>query len=631
MLTARVTENLTIYEAIRGMLIGRYTILRQHKMMLEEITGNKISEEESKDYFFNEIGIGRNLSTAEKFKVLVDLDASLEEALALIKQLSKFSMEEQNDTSIMQFYVALNYAKQNSDFEYKQKNSKNTPWDSRASAHFNQHAFLKECMKKLEPSLPKAYQVLEKITKIEHIKNTTLSRTKRTANITSSVNFAFQNDKLASLYKSNTNLLTKLIFDLNSTTIIKTNKEMFDYIDENEISPEDQCVIFTFIKLKYNILEELFSEAGIADHSKSSIATALATIYSQPRCSIKLINLFEEIKNYCDNMVIPKEEKSRADALYKLKKPLIETKYAKVKSRVNFVLQQIEMAKNADLPDDELKTINNYFKILLTNNKDIIDKIVSVWSNNTDSALLSTRKEVETFFESSIKSLSGFSKSLESTLDVIKVILSFAISEKATESIIPETISDESKVKIQQYRENQAKLITNYKAQVMAEREKKKALKAALASSNSSTFFSSVEPELVVNKTMEILLSELGRKQIELLRDIIRNEKNTKVSYADVELLVKNHLGGTISPPKGGSSHRSVRIGKCYTEVSSNLGTESVATGGISRPHNPGHNNELLTRFSLKSLGIIFTKAGITLEVLAKLEENLHSQIAKIV
>lgn len=167
-----------------------------------------------------------------------------------------------------------------------------------------------------------------------------------------------------------------------------------------------------------------------------------------------------------------------------------------------------------------------------------------------------------------------------------------------------------------------------FKDDQLKKKEERKQSRERLAESTTAMNDVSQNVTLFKNVVMEDLLNKLSSNHLILLKSILMLEIGA--TYDDVYYLITNHLGGKISEIGNGSSHKRIQLEKFYVEmitsgVEVEIENSKLAVGGFFKPHGKAHNSGLLSRFNLELVQQTFLKAGITLELIEKLELNKQS------
>ncbi|GEM_PF-3684906 len=213
--------------------------------------------------------------------------------------------------------------------------------------------------------------------------------------------------------------------------------------------------------------------------------------------------------------------------------------------------------------------------------------------------------------------------------------------------------------RLTQLEENRKK-IADYRRNVAAVREEKKRKQSDINNTiNSVSIFNSNNNSTTsivkfINTDIENIILNLNSRQFGILSDIV-NER-TGIKYNEVISIIRA-CGGEISEIGNGSSHKRIRLNKLITEIRVhdeadiddtksqktrdksgkniqsankiahatelvNPQTDYFATSGFFRAHGKQHTERKLCEFNLHLVNKLFTKAGITSEMLLTLEEK---------
>lgn len=314
--------------------------------------------------------------------------------------------------------------------------------------------------------------------------------------------------------------------------------------------------------------------------------------------------------------------------------------YLKYSSKIK--IMKIDLERNLTELDkllNDLK-INNYSAITLK--KDIAAVVASVSNFNREWAERLSPEKFEQLFALTNEQLEEIFNRDERHYKTLKLQIN------SFKKAISEIISNEQQKKdeeIQKILEANLKLnadiqkkrdemLLEAKNEIAKYKENIERLRAEKSAQNAIEEKSVVPQEIndtskQINPKIESYLEKLREEDLFLIQDIYNLKRGLK--YHDITNLIVNQLGGEVVEIGNGSSHKRIYLNNLYSEIYTHAGDESegksakesVATGGMFKPHGKSHNSNELSFYNIKLIRETLVRASITPEKCIQAKEAL--------
>lgn len=600
----------------------RISYLFSHYKYLRGIQKGEICLEDKQAYFVDIFGLKLSIDEINN-NVLMQLIEVVEIHLRLYQELRKATHFENKEIATSLLYVLIDYQFGHSFHLKKIMDSKLVNKEYKFQAAFNDYNILKLLKNILKPFLSESYTALSQIIVVRGIfeQKKEIRGTETTFRNAVSYRWDEFGKKIVKLIKARAELKNETPRNESKNTVRKEKQQ--EFIQFLSQAPKD------FPQEQLQSFMQVFQMAGLVKQ-RMQLNKNAPTGTDIERLALLRENVLFFYESYpifskFTNLVTSYSAQLDAINLKNKAVKYYNNTATQIKSSIVDLLEKLSSVANrihALVVDEQYQQTVSSIQENLSAMKENLEEVYSLWSKECPEEIKNNKEveELENEFNKNCKKIEVKLKKFSSFCNQIGKVPSLSTTNK-TDEIIRLNYEENKRQREQRvhYLNQRAEENKAYKDNVNRKREEKSQLaRYSAILPRKEIQFSTIHK----NENMEKLLDQLSDYHINLIKSILRHEKNIKSS--EVYTLITNHLGGTISEIGNGSSHKRIQLQKAYVEIitytdGSRDNVTDKAVGGFFRQHSKGHNSQELCKFNLKLIADVFAKANLSLDAMDEL------------